>query len=330
MRQWGNADMRQEHSPLIRFAGLAILLVTMCLGSIGHATDAQVAGAGAPAPPQAPQGGRGGRGGAGAMLFTELCASCHGTGAGPARAVNVLDEAWLSKRDDESLAKAIRDGVPGTDMNSLADKLDAQQIWQLVYYMRTRAAEIKGRPEYVPDPDGQVIKSEKQTFKVEVVARELETPWGLAFLPDGRLLVTERPGRLRVIEKGKLLPEPVKGTPKVWEQQDGGMFDVEVHPQYAKNGWIYLCVLGDRPELHPAATGAAADPAAAAAAPQGRGRGNQPPSIPSMTVIVRGKINEQRVGGGAGPLPRARRSSTRPATVTIGSRFIFDRENHLF
>ena len=54
------------------------------------------------------------------------------------------------------------------------------------------------------------------------------------------MLVTERPGRLRIIEKGKLLAEPVKGTPKVWERQDAGMLDVAIHPQYAKNGWIYL------------------------------------------------------------------------------------------
>ena len=100
-----------------------------------------------------------------------------------------------------------------------------------------------------------MIKSEKQTFKIEIVARELETPWGLAFLPDGRLLITERPGRLRIVEKGKLLPEPVTGTPTVWERQDGGLFDVEVHPQYAKNGWIYLCVLGAGSEQHRASVG---------------------------------------------------------------------------
>ena len=97
----------------------------------------------------------------------------------------------------------------------------------------------------VADPDGRVITSEKQTFKMEVVARNLETPWALAFLPDGRLLITERPGRLRIVENGTLRPEPVKGLPKVWEKQDGGLFDVEVHPDYARNGWIYLSVLGD-------------------------------------------------------------------------------------
>ena len=57
--------------------------------------------------------------------------------------------------------------------------------------------------------------------------------------PAGRILITERPGRLRIVDKGKLLPA-VTGTPKVWERQDAGLFDVEVHPQYGKTGWIYL------------------------------------------------------------------------------------------
>jgi glucose/arabinose dehydrogenase len=65
-------------------------------------------------------------------------------------------------------------------------------------------------------------------------------PWGLDFLPDGRILVTEKAGRLRIIEKGKLLPDPVTGVPAVLDKGQGGLLDVAVHPDYAKNGWIYL------------------------------------------------------------------------------------------
>src|SRR5262249_47316229 len=141
--------------------------------------------------------------------------------------------------------------------------------------------------------------------------KDLETPWGLAFLPDGRLLITERPGRLRIVDKGKLL-EPVKGLPKVWEKQDGGLLDVEVHPQYVKNGWIYLAYSEIVPGYTPpppapadsAAPPAGATPPAAGAPPTanpntppgqpgqfgGRGRGG-PPDPPSMTVVIRGKIN---------------------------------------
>ena len=147
------------------------------------------------------------------------------------------------------------------------------QIWQLVAYLKTQAANLKEKPVYVPDPDGQVIKSEKQTFKIEILARNLETPWGIAFLPDGRLLITERPGRLRIWAKGQLQPEPVKGTPTVWERQDGGLFDVEVHPNYAQNGWIYLSY---------------AEP----------GPNNTAP--PSMAAAAAAGLLPQRGGGGGG------------------------------
>ena len=138
----------------------------------------------------------------------------------------------LASNDDDSLVAKIRDGVPNTAMLLFKGTLDDQQIWQLVACIRNQAATLKDKPVFVPDPNNQIIKSERQTFRIEVVAPGLETPWGLAFLPDGRLLVTERPGRLRIIdivgEKGQLVPDPVQGTPKVWERQDSGMLDVAV------------------------------------------------------------------------------------------------------
>ena len=181
--------------------------------------------------------------------------------------------------DDESIAKNIRDGFPDKGMAPFKDPLTDAEIWQMVAYIRTTAASLKEKPVYVPDPDGQVVTSQKQTFRIEIVARNLETPWGLAFLPDGRLLITERPGRLRIVEKGKLLPEPVKGTPKVWEKQDGGLLDVEVHPEYARtNGWIYLSYSETLAGLRPARAGRP-------------GRATRAPDPPSMTVVVRGRIN---------------------------------------
>ena len=187
--------------------------------------------------------------------------------------------------------------------------LDDQQIWQLVAYIRTTAASLKDKPVFVPDPNNQIIKSERQTFRIEVVAPGLETPWGLAFLPDGRLLVTERPGRLRIIDKGKLLPDPVQGTPKVWERQDSGMLDVAIHPQYAKNGWIYLAYT----EVVP---GYVAPPPAPPARrpipprPPARGQGTRRAAQPSVDDRLRPRQDrqEQPLGRGAGHLPRARRA----------------------
>ncbi len=189
------------------------------------------------------------------------------------------------------------------------------------------------KPAPVADPDGQVIKSEKQTFKIEVIAREIETPWALAFLPDGRLLITERPGRLRIVENGKLLPAAVKGTPKVWEKQDGGLFDVEVHPQYAKNGWIYLSYSEIIPGYvaPPPPPPGAEPPPPPAGAQQGRGRGRGgPPDPPTMTVIVRGKISKNNEWTDEQVLFRAKPEVYSSSNAHYGSRFIFDRQNHLF
>jgi glucose/arabinose dehydrogenase len=86
----------------------------------------------------------------------------------------------------------------------------------------------------------QVVQTREHALRVVTVAEGLEHPWGLAFLPDGRMLVTERPGRLRVIGKdGRIDPVPVAGLPRVDAQGQGGLLDVARHPQYASKGWIY-------------------------------------------------------------------------------------------
>jgi glucose/arabinose dehydrogenase len=320
-------------------AGVSVLLGTVWTAQafVQQTGQSPVTAApkGAPDPVSPPAGRGGGRGNAMALVYTEKCAGCHGAGIEGGRAPSLFDNVWTRASDDEGLSQIIRDGVPGTEMVPFASLLTEQQIWQLVAYIRTQAETLKGKPTYVPDPDGQVIKSEKQTVKIEIVARDLETPWGLAFLPDGRLLITERPGRLRIVEKGKLLPEAVKGTPKVWEKQDGGMLDVEVHPQYAKNGWIYLSysetVPGYVAPPPPAPPADAAPAPAAGAPPQGRGRGRGgPPDPPSMTVIVRGKISQNNEWTDQQVIFRGPPDVYSSTNAHYGSRFSFDKQGHLF
>jgi len=77
-------------------------------------------------------------------------------------------------------------------------------------------------------------------FRVETVSEGLEHPWSLAFLPGGRMLITERPGRLRVIEDGKLNPAPVAGLPEITASGQGGLLDIALHPNYEQNGWLYF------------------------------------------------------------------------------------------
>jgi len=87
----------------------------------------------------------------------------------------------------------------------------------------------------------QTVQSEKQSFRVVTLTQGLQHPWSLAFLPDGRLLITERAGRLRIVQKDFTLdPKPISGLPKIIAGGQGGLFDVVLHPQYSQNGWIYF------------------------------------------------------------------------------------------
>lgn len=86
-----------------------------------------------------------------------------------------------------------------------------------------------------------VFRSQDHSFRVVGVTEGLEHPWALAFLPDGRKLVTERPGRLRLVEEGgALAPDPVPGVPEVVAERQGGLLDIALHPAFAENGLLYL------------------------------------------------------------------------------------------
>jgi glucose/arabinose dehydrogenase len=86
----------------------------------------------------------------------------------------------------------------------------------------------------------EVYRSAEHDARITTVVEGLVNPWGLAFLPNGDLLVTERPGRLRLVRKGKLLPTPVGGVPAVLSRGQGGLLDVAVHPDFASNKLVYL------------------------------------------------------------------------------------------
>ena len=147
-----------------------------------------------------------------------------------------------------------------------------------------------------PAPDLARVQTERHVVRVVTLVQGLEHPWALAFLPDGRWLVTERPGRLRVVQNGALLPEPIAGVPPVWASGQGGLLDVALHPRYAETGWIYVSYAGPGPG------GAATEVA------RGRLRGHR---LEDVEVIFR---MLPKVGGGQ----------------HFGSRLVFDRAGYLY
>jgi glucose/arabinose dehydrogenase len=150
---------------------------------------------------------------------------------------------------------------------------------------------------------GQTRAPERKTnvaFDVVTVASGLQTPWGLAFLPDGRMLVSERPGRLRVVSKEGTLSPPVAGIPAMDTRGQGGLLDIALDPKYASNRLIYLSI---------------AEPA--------EGGTNH-------TAVLRGKFVD-------GPTPKLenvqvifRQEPSLDSTLHFGCRLVFARDGKLF
>jgi aldose sugar dehydrogenase len=82
--------------------------------------------------------------------------------------------------------------------------------------------------------------STAQGFKQTTIAQGLERPWGMAWLPDGSMLISEKPGRLRLLKNGVLEPTPIAGVPEVMSSGQGGLMDVSIHPKFAENQFVYL------------------------------------------------------------------------------------------
>lgn len=142
---------------------------------------------------------------------------------------------------------------------------------------------------------GRTFESEKLTYGVDTIATNLKNPWGIAFLPDGRMLVTERAGEVLIFENGQLLPESIT-IPDVYVQGQGGLLDITLHPDYDENGWIYLSY-----------------------AKKGEGGGG--------TVIARTKMEGNKFG------PLEELFAAQPLSesgVHFGSRIVFDGNGHMF
>jgi glucose/arabinose dehydrogenase/mono/diheme cytochrome c family protein len=248
-------------------------------------------------------------------IFNTRGAACHGATAqaGPsARSLFAAD--FLNSRNDAQIVQALTDGVPGTAMPSFKTLFFPDEIAQMPALLRIRGGIVNRKVGAVPDINAKLFNSQKASFKVETLVKGLNQPWGMAFLPDGRMIFTERSGQLRFMDKDGNASVPVKGTPAVFERQDGGMLDVALHPNFAKNGWIYL-------SYSTVAPGYQVQP----------GDGAAPNMAPStMTWVVRGKVNANNEWVDQQVLFNPPADSYRNSADHYGSRFLFDRKGHFF
>jgi aldose sugar dehydrogenase len=126
-----------------------------------------------------------------------------------------VDAVWIDDEEDDVTQKRLLTFMLATAMGGIAPAANAAEL--------------------VADD----IRTQYQAIRVVKVAGGLEHPWSLAFLPDGSYLVSERPGRLNIVTADSGI-RPLGGLPEIAAQNQGGLFDVVLHPGYAENGWIYL------------------------------------------------------------------------------------------
>jgi glucose/arabinose dehydrogenase len=235
-------------------------------------------------------------------LYAANCASCHGADLSGGSASSLVDSIWRYGGDDASIARSIRDGHPDAGMPPMRQALNGAEIRALVIYIHERGAAFeRAHTKYNAPKVGEIVRSEKESFKLEpVMETGLVEPWAIAFLPDGRMLVTERPGRLRIIAGGKLLPEPVQGMPAVYGGE-GGLLDVALHPHYSQppDDWVYLSY-GDK-------------------SPDGLG----------MTAVIRGRLRGETLVDQQ-QIFKAKYSLYRSGGQRFGSRLLFDGKGHLY
>lgn len=189
----------------------------------------------------APARADGPRGRDAARLYAEFCANCHGAHLEGGKGGSLLTPALKHGSDAPSLTRSIREGFPARGMPAFAQAISEVETTALVAFLReTATRQVDVRPTNdLPLPAGPQ-RSEEHDFHLESVAEGLDVPWSMAFLPDGRILVTERVGRLRIIENGRLRPEPVRGIPAVVAQDEAGLMSVVAHPDFPREPWIYL------------------------------------------------------------------------------------------
>jgi glucose/arabinose dehydrogenase len=173
---------------------------------------------------------------AGEAIYFERCAACHGRDLRGGNAQSMVDGVWQFGGEGANF-RNVKFGISAVGMPDYQHVLSDDQINQVLSYVNgvAKSAGIE-RP---PLPE-QLSTRDYDVRVATWIADGLEVPWSLVFADAQTAWVTERPGRLRAIREG-VPAEPVAGLPPMLAEGQGGLMDVALDPNYAENGWIYLC-----------------------------------------------------------------------------------------
>lgn len=237
------------------------------------------------------------------LNYQEYCANCHGPNFQGGNAQSLVDGVWQFGDARSYMFRNIKFGIPHLGMPSYAASLSDDQINSLVAFLQEE--EKKAGAERPSTP--ALVETQDYKIKIEVIADSLEVPWAIDFLNENTALITERPGRVRIVKDGKLIDAPLTGTPEVLNKGQGGLMDVAVDPNFEEDGWIYLAYSHELPKEE----------------------GSEEERTVAMTRIVRGQImgnrwmNQQTVF-------EAPKETYRTARHHYGSRIVFGDDDMLY
>ncbi len=237
----------------------------------------------------------------GAALYKQYCAQCHGADLQGGNAQSMVDGVWQFGEGAGYMFRNTKHGITHLGMPAYEATLSDEQIRAIVDFILSQEKESGA----VKPPPPDRIQTLDYEIDVDVVAEGLEIPWAIAFLDASTALITERPGRLRILRDGKLESDPVQGTPEVLHEGQGGLMDVAVDPKYDENGWVYLAYSHALP-----VTGDQERPLA-------------------MTRVVRGKI-DGNAWTGEQVVFEAPHDTYLPTRIHYGCQITFDAEGHLY
>lgn len=167
------------------------------------------------------------------IVFNNYCVGCHNENKSP-----FTERKWMFGASKEEIENSIRHGRLSYGMPAFENGLNNEQIEELTNYILSLSSQEKTGSTNILS-EKTISNSEVQAFSIVTVVSGLEIPWGLEFLPDNQLLISERNGDLLISDQNGQLTK-VTNVPKVLAKGQGGLLDLELHPEYDKNGWIYL------------------------------------------------------------------------------------------
>jgi len=165
--------------------------------------------------------------------YNTICASCHRDDMSWFRNRN-----WKYGKSQGDIYTSAKTGYPDFGMPSFKDTFSDQELRDIAKLIHSKL-ELNIGENGIKDLDTKRIQTEKLNLRLDTVITGMDSPWGMAFLPDGDMLVNAREGKMIRFRNGKKIAE-IDGLPEIVTTGQGGLLDIRLHPDYSKNGWIYF------------------------------------------------------------------------------------------